>query len=72
MLVCIPWVCNSFLVIYMAFVASLKESIFEGEQGEELATFLTVLTTVVIVFGLIVVNISVFSKAKRSQVRDPL
>jgi hypothetical protein len=56
----------------MAFVASLKESIFEGEQGEELATFLTVLTTVVIVFGLIVVNISVFSKAKRSQVRDPI
>jgi len=69
MLVGLWWVCHSFLVIFMAFVASLDDSVFEGEEGEDVGTFLTVLTTVVIVFSLVVVNISVFSKAKRSQVR---
>ena len=52
----------------MAFVASFKASVFEGKQGESLAVFLLVLTLAVIIFGIVIVNMTVFGKSERSQV----
>lgn len=39
---------NTFLILYIASVASLQENIFEGESGFQIGTLLTVLTSLVV------------------------
>jgi len=58
---------NTFLIIYVAFVGSLDEDLFEGSSGKDTGILLAVITCLVIFISLAIVNLAVFSKSKHSQ-----
>jgi hypothetical protein len=57
---------NTYLVIFLACLASLKDSLFEGPSGTGIGILLTILTVAVIVFSIALLNLALFYKGKRS------